>query len=178
MSRSDTVLWDQSVTFFHDNIKVKESWIILIYSNSKNLIPKWVWSGVMSPHRCANTVIDGVPNMVLLSMVHVFVACHLLSIVVDFILLFNIYWFLFWVGRWYLLNKCSLYWPLLVYSSCYFVECSKWTIDFDSPSTLVSLLHIRFLGELLFLARTGFSPSRLDVFEVRTWTIVLLILSY
>ena len=42
-----------------------------------------------------DVVIDGVPIMVLLSMVHVFVACHLLSIVVDFILLFNVYWFLF-----------------------------------------------------------------------------------
>ena len=37
-----------------------------------------------------DVVIDGVPIMVLLSMFHVFVACHLLSIVVDFILLFNI----------------------------------------------------------------------------------------
>ena len=45
-------------------------------------------------------VIDGVPIMVLLSMVHVFVPCHLLSIVVDFILLFDIYIiFLFRVGR-------------------------------------------------------------------------------
>ena len=42
-----------------------------------------------------DVVIDGVPIMVLLSMVHVFVVCHLLSIVVDFILLFNIYCFLF-----------------------------------------------------------------------------------
>ena len=38
-----------------------------------------------------DVVIVGVPNMVLLSMVHVFVACHLLSIVVGFILFFNIY---------------------------------------------------------------------------------------
>ena len=42
-----------------------------------------------------NVVNDGVPSTVLLSMVHVFVACHLFSIVVDFILLFIIYWFLF-----------------------------------------------------------------------------------
>ena len=42
-----------------------------------------------------DVVIDGVPIMVLLSMVHVFVGCHLLSIVVDFMLLFNVYWFLF-----------------------------------------------------------------------------------
>ena len=40
---------------------------------------------------CLNCVIDGVPIMVLLSMVHVIVACQLLSIVVDFILLFSIY---------------------------------------------------------------------------------------
>ena len=38
-----------------------------------------------------DVVIDGVPIMVLLSMVHMFVACHLSSIVVDFMLLFNIY---------------------------------------------------------------------------------------
>ena len=39
-----------------------------------------------------DVVINGVPILVLLlSMVHVFVACHLLSIVVDFILLFIIY---------------------------------------------------------------------------------------
>ena len=43
-----------------------------------------------------DVVIDGIPIMVVvLSMVHVFVVCHLLSIVVDFILLFNVYWFLF-----------------------------------------------------------------------------------
>ena len=47
--------------------------------------------------------------------------CHLLSIVVDFILLFSIYCFLFWVGRWYLLSSCSLYWPLLVIF--FFVIC-------------------------------------------------------
>ena len=74
----------------------------------------WVLIGVL------NVVIDGVPIMVLLSMVDVIVACHLLSIVVDFILLFSIYCFLFWVGRWYLLSTCSLYWPLLVFSSLLF----------------------------------------------------------
>ena len=37
-----------------------------------------------------------------------------------------------------------------------------WRLDFSI---------IRFQGELLFLAQTGFSPSRLDVFVVRTWTI-------
>ena len=56
----------------------------------------------------------------------------------------------------------------------FFVECSKCTIDFDSPSALVSLQHIKVLGGLLFLARAGFSHSRLDVFEFQTWTIFYL----
>ena len=34
-----------------------------------------------------DVVIDGVPIMVLLSMVHVFVACHLLSIVLFYIII-------------------------------------------------------------------------------------------
>ena len=59
--------------------------------------------------------------LVLLPMVLVLVDCHLLCIVVDFILLCSIYCFLFWVGRWYLLSTCSLYWPLLVIF--FFVIC-------------------------------------------------------
>ena len=55
--------------------------------------------------------------------------------------------------------------PYLYFLYCYFVECSKCAIDFDSPSTLVSLQHIKIQGELLFLARAGFSPSRLDVLK-------------
>ena len=50
-----------------------------------------------------------------------FVVCHLPISVFNYILLFNIYWFLFWVGRWYLLSTCSLYWPLLVIF--FFVIC-------------------------------------------------------
>ena len=51
----------------------------------------------------------------------------------------------------------------LYFIRCHFVECRKCVIDFDSPSALASLQHIRVRGELLFLARAGFSPSRLDV---------------
>ena len=92
--------------------------------------------------------------------------CHLLSIVVDFMLLFSIYCFLFWVCRWYLLSTCSLYWPLLVFFSLSFVECNNRTINFNSSATLASLQYIRFQGELLFLARTGFSPTRIDVLKL------------
>ena len=55
--------------------------------------------------------------------------------------------------------------PYLHFLLCYFVECSKCAIDFDSPLTLASLQHIRIQGELLFLSRAGFSPSRLDVLK-------------
>ncbi|WMV26809.1 hypothetical protein MTR67_020194 [Solanum verrucosum] len=51
-----------------------------------------------------------------------------------------------------------------------FVECSKCTIDFDSPSALASLPHIRFQGELFLLARAGFSQLWCDVLDFRTWT--------
>ena len=143
-----------------------------MYTISKNTFPQQVWSGGMSPHRCAwwctyyGVVVNG----------SCVCCCHLLSIVVDFILLFNVYWFLFLVDRWYLLSRCSLYWFLLVFSFLFFVECNKCTIDFDSPPALVSLQHIRVQVKLLFLARAGFSHSRLDVFEFQTWTIFLLIL--
>ena len=124
-----------------------------------------------------DVVIDGVPIMVLLfSMVHVFVACHLLSIVVDFIFLFSVYIvFYFEVADDTYSVRVPCTDPYLYFLPCHFVECSKRAIDFDSPSALASLQHIRVRGELLVLARVGFSPSRLDVFEFRTWTIFLLV---
>ena len=102
---------DRSVTFRHQDSKENESWIILIYSGLKNLIPKWVWCGGLSPHRCAWVVANSYGTC----------CFHLLSVMVDFMLLSDIYCFLFWVGRWYLLSTCALYWPLLV---CFlFVIC-------------------------------------------------------
>ena len=72
---------------------------------------------------------------------------------------------------------------LVLTPTCIFLFVLQWsaasvTIDFDSPSALVNLQHIRVHGELLFLARVGFSHSRLDVFEFRAWTIFLLILVF
>ena len=83
--------------------------------------------------------------------------CYLLSIVVDFMILSDIYCFLFWVGRWYLLSTCACTDPYLYVFSLLFVKCSKRTAVFNSTATLASLHHIRFQGELLFLARTRFS---------------------
>ena len=125
-----------------------------------------------------NKVIDGVPIMVLLSMVHVIVACHLLSIVVDFILLFSIYivfYFELASDTYSVRVPCTN--PYLYFLPCHFVECSKRAIDFDSPSALASLQHIRVRGELLFLARAGFSPSCLDVLKFGHGPSLLLILA-
>ena len=111
-------IWDRSVTFRHDNNKEKESWIMLIYSNSKNLFPKWVWCvliGVLS------VVANGSGT------------CWLSPIKYCgwFYIIIYIYCFLFWVGQWYLLSTCSLYWPLLVFFFLLFVECSKRANNFD-----------------------------------------------
>ena len=126
---------DQSVTFRHKDSKENESWIMLIYSGLKNLIRKWVWCGGLSPHRCAWVVVNGYGNC----------CCHQLSMVVDFMLLSDIYCFLFWVGRWYLLSTCVLYWPLLVCFPLLIVECSKRTVVFNSTATLANLHHTRIV---------------------------------
>ena len=94
--------------------------------------------------------------------------CYMLSIIVDFMILLGIYWFLFWVGRWYLLSTRVLYWPLLLlFSSCLFVECSKRAVIFDSTVTLVGLHYSGYQGELMLLAWTGSSSSCLDALKFR-----------
>ena len=117
--------------------------------------------------------------LVLLSMVLVLVVCHLLSIVVDFILLFSIYCFLFWVGRWYLLSTCSLYWPLLVIF--FFVICGV-------QQTCHRLRLVRNSSQSSAYQISGWaivpssdwilSHSCLDVLEVRTWTISCICFSF
>ena len=52
---------------------------------------------------------------------------------------------------------CFVLTPTCMFFSLLFVECSKRTVVFISTATLAILHHVRFHGELLFLARTGFS---------------------
>ena len=47
--------------------------------------------------------------------------------------------------------------PYLYVFLLLFVECSKRAVVFNSTATLASLHRVSFQGELLFLARTGFS---------------------
>ena len=55
--------------------------------------------------------------------------------------------------------------PYLYVFSLLFVGCSKRTVVFNSIATLASLHHVRFQGELLFLAWTGSLSSRLDALK-------------
>ena len=169
MSRSDTrIVGDRSVTFWHKDSKENESWIMLIYSGLKNLIPKWVWCGGLSPHRCAWVVANGYGTC----------CCHLLSMVVDFMLLSDIYCFLLWVGRWYLLSTCALYWPLLLIF--FFVICGVQQTCHRLQLVLnSSQSSSRQISGWAIVPSSDWilSHSCLDVLEVRTWTICLLILA-
>ena len=79
---------DQSVTFRHDNNKEKESWIMLIYSNSKSLFPKWVWCGGLSPHRCAWCCCQWFLYLLLPPAMY----CSLFYIIIQYILLSILIW--------------------------------------------------------------------------------------
>ena len=80
--------------------------------NLMNLIPKWVWWGGVSPHWWAWCYNQGYGNC----------KCCMLRILVDFMMLSDIYCFLFWVGRWYLLSTCVCTDPLLL-CFVFFVNC-------------------------------------------------------
>ena len=104
--------------------------------------------------------------------------CHHLSMVVDFILLFDIYCFLFWVGRWYLLSTCSLYWPLLVIF--FFVICGVQQAchrlrlavnSSQSPAYQIS-------GWAIVPSSDWILSFRLDILEVRIWTICFTYFSF
>ena len=122
--------------------------------------------------------------------------CYLLSIVVDFMLLSDIYCFLFWVGRWYLLSTCALYWPLLVIfffiicgvqqarhrlqlvlnfsqsssrqiSGWAIVPSSDWILSFTSWCLEVRTWTI-FFTYFSFLDTLSFSNLRIDVLVMTT----------
>ena len=159
VSRSDTriVVEDRSVTFRHKKNKESESWIMIIYSGLKNLIPKWVWCGGLSPHRCAWVVSNGYGTC----------CCHLLSIwlVLCYYSIYIAFYFELADDTYSVRVPCTD--PYLYSFSLLFMECNKRAINFDSSATLASLHHTRIQGELLFLAWTGSSSSRL--YALKFW---------
>ena len=105
--------------------------------------------------------------------------CYLLSIVVDFMILSDIYCFLFWVGRWYLLSTRVLYWPLLV---CFlFVICGvQQTYRRLQLNRNSSQSSSRQISGWAIVPSSDWilSHSCLDVLEVRTWTISCICFSF
>ena len=104
--------------------------------------------------------------------------CYLLSIVVDFMILSDIYCFLFWVGRWYLLSTRVLYWPLLV---CFFllncgVQQTCRRVQLNRNSSQSSLHRISGWANASSLDWIFLFMSR--CLEVPAWTSFLFILAF
>ena len=104
--------------------------------------------------------------------------CRMLSIVVDFMILSDTYCFLFWVGRWYLLSTCVLYWPLLV---CFpFVHCgvqqTYHRLQFNRNSSQSSSRQISGWAIVSSLDWIFFFMSW--CLEVPAWTSFLFILAF
>ena len=80
--------------------------------------------------------------------------CRMLSVVVDF-MIYTVFYFELADDIYSVPVFCTD--PYLYVFLILFVECSKRAVVFNSTTTLSSLHRVRFQGELLFLARTGFS---------------------
>ena len=128
-----------------------------------------MWCGGLNPHRCVGCCGQWLWYLLLSPVEYV----------VDFILLFDIYCFLFWVVRWYLLSTCSLYWPLLVFF--FFViygmqqTCHRLQLVLNSSqssSRQISGWAIVPSSDCIL------SHSFFDIVEVRTWTISCICFSF
>ena len=93
--------------------------------------------------------------------------CRMLSIVVDFMILSDIYFFYFELADDIYSVLVLVLTPTCMFLSLLFVECSKRTVIFNSTATLASLRHTRFQSELKLLAWTGSSSSCLDALKFR-----------
>ena len=93
--------------------------------------------------------------------------CRMLSTVVDFMILSNIYCFYFELADDIYSVPVFFTDPYLYVFLLLFVECSKRTVVFNPTATLASLHHTRFQGELKLLAWTGSSSSCLDALNSR-----------
>ena len=105
--------------------------------------------------------------------------CYLLSIVVDFMILSDIYCFLFWVGRWYLLSTCVLYWPLLTCFSLVICGVQQTCRRLQLKSNSSQSSPRQFSGWAIVPSSDWIlSHLCLDVLEVRTWTISCICFSF
>ena len=147
---------DGSVTFRHQDSKENESWIMLIYSDLLNLFPKMCMVWRLSPHGCTWRYYQWFLYLLLLPIEY----CSWFYDIIWYILLSILSWPM--IPTQYL---CFVLTPTCMFLSLLSVERNKHTINFDPSATLASLHHTRIQGELLFLAWTGPSSSRLDALK-------------
>ena len=169
VSHSDTrIVKDWSVTFRHQDSKENESWIMLIYSGLKNLFPKWVWCGGLSPHKCAWCCGQWLWYL-LLSPVEYGSRFY---IIIRYILLSFLSWPMI----------PTQYLCLVLTPTCNFLLCYLWSAA-NVPSTSTHLnsrqSSSRQISGWAIVPSSDWilSHSCLDVLEVRTWTICFLILA-
>ena len=163
------VVGERSVTYLHKRNKDNESW---------NYVNKFEWKEPISPneHGVETWVLIGVFDVV----THDLWTCcfHPLRNMVDFMLLSDIYCFLFWVGRWYLLSTCALYWPLLVF--IFLIICGvqqTWRrLQLNRNSSQSSLHRISGWANASSLDWIFLFMSW--SLELPTWTSFLLVLAY
>ena len=177
---------DRSVTFWHDNNEENESWIMLIYSNLKNLFPKWVWCGGLSPHRCASCWCEWFLYLLLLpveycSWFYIITRCILLSILswpmittqYVFLVLTPTCMFLFVICRvqqtYHRLRLVRNSSQSSVYQNSGWatVSSSDWTLSFTSWCLEVRTWTISFTC-FSFLNTLRFINLRIDVLDVMT----------
>ena len=162
------VVGDRSVTFRHKRNKENESWIILIYSKLKEPFPKWVWCGGLSPHRCARCYCQWFLYLLLPPVEY----CSWFYDIIWYILLSILSWPM--ISTQYL---CFILTPTCMFSLCYLWSAANMPSTSTKPQLKPDFSIIRIQGELLFLARTGFFPSRLDVLMFGHGPSLLLILA-
>ena len=93
--------------------------------------------------------------------------CRMLSIVVDFMILFDIYYFYFEFADDIYSVLVFVLTPTCIFLSFLFVECSKRAVVFNSTATLASPHYTGIQGELMLLAWTGSFSSCLDALKFR-----------
>ena len=89
---------------------------------------------------------------------------------VSWLILWYYWYILISILSWPMISTqypCFVLTPTFIFFFLLFVECSKCTVIFDSTVTQASLTTSEIQGELMLLAWTGSSSSRLDALKFR-----------
>ena len=183
MSRSDTVILDRSVTFWHSilwsecHVLTQYNWIRVLHFDTiilkekhielkkctqsrRTQFPKWFGWWHESSWMIFIWFTYYLFSLVLLILVHIFcwlspVQCYSwVQTIIHYILVSILGWLMIPIQ--YMLPRTELY---LCFSLFSFMEYNEFTRDFDLSSALANLQYIRFHGELFIKDRVGFSRS-------------------